>query len=65
MRIESPFYLFIPQNTDLLNEYEGGWKITKATLIHSNGIVTGRDGLTINWTKNETKNYSTHTHTIR
>ncbi|MDM8560540.1 type ISP restriction/modification enzyme, partial [Candidatus Parabeggiatoa sp. HSG14] len=43
----SPFYLFIPQNTELLDEYEKGWKITDIMPINSAGIVTARDNLTI------------------
>lgn len=28
LKPQSEFYLFVPQNTDLLGEYERGWKIT-------------------------------------
>jgi hypothetical protein len=49
----APFYLFIPQDTDLRAEYEKGWKITCAMPVHSNGIVTARDSLTIGWSSNE------------
>ncbi len=49
----SPFYLFIPQNTDLLSEYNQGWKITEIMPVNSVGIVTARDGLTIQNTPEE------------
>ncbi len=49
----SPFYLFIPQDTDLLEEYNQGWKITDIMPINSLGIVTSRDSLTIQWTAEE------------
>jgi predicted helicase len=48
---QPPFYLFIPQNTDLLAEYNLGWKITKIMPINSVGIVTARDSLTIHWSQ--------------
>ncbi len=48
---QSPFYLFIPQNTDLLGEYDFGWKITEIMPINSVGIVTARDSLTIHWSQ--------------
>ncbi len=44
---QSPFYLFIPQNTDLLGEYDQYFKITEIMPINSVGIVTARDKLTI------------------
>ncbi len=44
---QSPFYLFIPQNTDLLGEYNQYFKITEIMAINSVGIVTARDKLTI------------------
>lgn len=47
---QSPFYLFIPQNTNLLEEYNQGWKITDIMPVNSLGIVTARDSLTIQWT---------------
>ncbi len=43
----SPFYLFKPYNTDLLSEYNQGWKITDIMPINSVGIVTGKDEETI------------------
>lgn len=39
----SPFYLFIPQNKDLLAEYNQGWKITDIMPVNSTGVKTHRD----------------------
>ena len=52
----SPFYLFIPQNQDLLVEYNKYWKITDIMPVNSVGIVTARDSLTIKWSQQEVKN---------
>ena len=49
----SPFYLFIPQDTDILAEYNQGWKITDIMPVNSVGIVTARDSLTIKWSSQE------------
>ncbi|MEK0194482.1 type ISP restriction/modification enzyme [Microcoleus anatoxicus] len=38
-----PFYLFCPQNTDLLGEYNTGWKITEIMPVNSTGVKTHRD----------------------
>lgn len=38
-----PFYLLIPQETPLLEEYEQGFSVQKMFQISSVGIVTGRD----------------------
>ncbi|MEG4517119.1 MULTISPECIES: type ISP restriction/modification enzyme [unclassified Microcoleus] len=38
-----PFYLFCPQNTDLLGEYNMGWKITEIMPVNSTGVKTHRD----------------------
>jgi len=50
---QSPFYLFKPHDTKLLNEYQNGWKITDIMTVNSVGIVTARDSLTIGWTPEE------------
>lgn len=39
----SPFYLFIPQNTDCKAEYETGWKITDIMPVNSTGVKSHRD----------------------
>ena len=46
----SPLYLFLPQTTEGIAEYEEGWKITDIFLEGATGIVTGRDKLTIHRT---------------
>jgi predicted helicase len=38
-----PNYLFDPQNAELLEEYERGWKVTEMMGTHSNGVKTHRD----------------------
>lgn len=52
---KSPFYLFIPQNTDFFEEYQQFWKITDIMPVSSVGIVTGQDSKTIGFTLNETQ----------
>ncbi|MEG4317632.1 MULTISPECIES: type ISP restriction/modification enzyme [unclassified Microcoleus] len=52
---QSPFYLLVPQNRDLLTEYNEGWKITDIMPVHSVGIVTARDSLTIKFLGEEVK----------
>ena len=50
---KSPFYLFVPRNEELAEEYEAGWKLTEIFPVHSVGIVTARDGLAIQWTEED------------
>ncbi|WP_095045676.1 type ISP restriction/modification enzyme [Candidatus Promineifilum breve] len=50
---QSPFYFFIPFATDLLAEYEEGWKITEIFPVSSVGLVTARDKLAIQWTRED------------
>ena len=45
-----PYYLFVPQETDYSVEYETGWIITDIFDVHSVGMATGRDRLTIHRT---------------
>ncbi len=47
----APHYLFIPQETKRLKEYEVGWKVTEMMPVNSAGIVTARDSLSICWDK--------------
>jgi len=49
----SPFYLFVPQDTDLRAEYDRGWLVNEIFPLNSVGIVTARDSLTIHWTRQE------------
>lgn len=53
LSVSPPFFLFSPQNTDLLGEYNLGVKITDIFPLNSVGIDTGRDGLTIQWTQED------------
>ncbi|GCE16183.1 type ISP restriction/modification enzyme [Tengunoibacter tsumagoiensis] len=53
LEIRAPFYLFSPQNIDVLVEYEKGVKINDISLKNSVGIVTARDALTIHWNKED------------
>ncbi|HNU98603.1 MAG: DNA methyltransferase [Verrucomicrobia bacterium] len=43
----SPFYLFIPQNSDCRAEYERGYSLAEVFPKNGVGIVTARDALTI------------------
>jgi len=52
---QSSFYLFCPQDRNLLEEYDEGWKITDILPVHSVGIVTARDDLTIKLSFQEVK----------
>ena len=51
LKPSTPSYLFIPQDEKLREEYEQGWQVTKIFPLHSVGIVTARDKLTIHHTK--------------
>jgi hypothetical protein len=42
-----PFYLLIPQDAKLQEEYYNSWKITDIFPVNSAGLFTSRDGLTI------------------
>jgi predicted helicase len=50
---QTPFYLFVPQDTFLQSEYDKGWKLTDAITSYSVGVSTSRDKLTIQFTKEE------------
>ncbi len=46
-----PLYLFVPETSHALaQEYEQGWRIPDIFPVHSVGIVTARDKLTIHFT---------------
>ncbi|MDT5122433.1 MAG: hypothetical protein QOC96_1915 [Acidobacteriota bacterium] len=53
---QSPFYLFVPQDMDLLSEYEQGWKITELFSINNTGMVTARDRFVIGFSSDEVLN---------
>jgi predicted helicase len=44
-----PFYLFIPQDIDLLGEYNKGWKITDVVPVNVLGFQTHRDKFAIDF----------------
>ncbi len=48
---QTPFYLFVPQDTNVLAEYESGWKITDIMAVNSVGIVTSRDDFVFDFDK--------------
>src|SRR6266566_5174748 len=50
---EQPFYFFIPQDIDLREEYEKGWKVTEILPEHSSCMNTARDSLVIDVSKHE------------
>ena len=50
---QKPFYLFIPQDTTLLAEYNKGWKITEVMPVNSTGITTHRDHFALSFDKQE------------
>ncbi|MBI3933948.1 MAG: hypothetical protein HY316_04595 [Acidobacteria bacterium] len=50
---QTPLYLFVPRDVDLLAEYEKGWKLPDVFPVNSVGIVTARDSLTIHWSKDD------------
>ena len=49
----SPRYLFIPRDETLAEEYEAGWGMADVFPANSVGIVTARDKLTIQWTRDD------------
>ncbi|MHA1341872.1 MAG: type ISP restriction/modification enzyme [Promethearchaeota archaeon] len=49
----TPFYLYIPQDKKLWDEYNKGIKLTNIFNVYSAGIATARDHFTIQWTKND------------
>ena len=46
-----PFYLFIPQDEKLLEEYEQGWKVTDIFPVNVLGVQTHRDNFAIAYEK--------------
>ena len=43
----SPQYLFIPQDTKRLKEYQRGWKVTEMMPVNVLGMTTGQDDKTV------------------
>jgi hypothetical protein len=56
IRPEPEFYLFVPRDNALLEEYQRFWKITDIFPLNSVGVVTARDRLTIRMTPQEVWN---------
>ena len=50
---EPPFYFFVPRQTQNLQAYQSWPSVTEVFPLHSVGIVTARDNLTIRWTAEE------------
>jgi predicted helicase len=46
---QPPFYFYIPQNTNLLPEYNEGWSVSDIFLTNSTGIKTHRDHFAIDF----------------
>ena len=49
----SPFYLFIPQDEALREEYEQGWRVTEIFPVNVLGFQTHRDHFAIAYEKND------------
>jgi predicted helicase len=52
---QTPYYLFSPQNIDLLKEFENGWSVTKAFPVNVLGFQTHRDDFAIAFDKETIK----------
>ena len=50
---EAPAYLFVPQDTDLLAEYQRGWNLPDVFPVNSLGIATARDNLAVHFSEAE------------
>lgn len=44
---QKPFHLFIPQDNDLLSEYQEGWNLSEAMPRNLLGFQTHRDSIAI------------------
>lgn len=51
LKPQAPFYLFVPQNMDLLPEYQAGWKVTEMMPVNVLGFQTHRDDFAIAFEK--------------
>ena len=50
---QSPFYLLIPQNIELLPEYNKGWAIKDIMPVNNIGLITSRDKFVFGFSKEE------------
>jgi predicted helicase len=46
---QSPFYLFVPQDVDLREEYEQGWKVTEIMSVNVLGFQSHRDHFAVDF----------------
>ena len=53
VKADKPYYFFRPLDKTYYSEYFEGWSIPEFMKMHSLGIVTARDALTIGWTESE------------
>ena len=51
LKPSSPFHLFIPQDEELRDEYERGWKVTDIFIMKTSGIVSKRDSIAFHFEK--------------
>ena len=49
LKPSSPYYLFVPQDTNLLPEYQKGWKVADIFPINGVGMTTARDHVVIDY----------------
>jgi len=49
----SPFFMFLPRNTDFLSEYQSGCSVSHVFPIRSMGITTGRDAFAVSIDRGE------------
>ncbi len=56
IRPRSPWYFFVPRDTEAIQHYNRWPQINKIFPVNSVGIITSRDKLTIKWTKDEVWN---------
>ena len=49
----APHYLFIPQETKRLKEYERGWKVTEVMPVNILGMTTGQDKRTVGFDRKD------------
>ena len=53
---KTPFYLFVPQDTAQLNEYEMGWKISEIIPVNNTGLISSRDKFVFGFESDELLN---------
>lgn len=52
---QAPYYLFVPQDTSLLAEYDSGWQIPAIFPVNSTGIKTHRDNFVVDFSEQSLK----------